>query len=201
VGAEVGSKSPGLFPATQIAERTSWSCHHGVLRWYAECPDAADGRWKGPLRAALERLASAVDTVATGLAGEFMDPAALWPARDEYVDVIFGAEPADSFARRWLPLADEPQRAGLLALMEIERWRLAMFASDGWFWGDPVRPETKQVLLCAAKSVRLVDDMAGTALEARLRDDLSLLVSPSRRVDGAAIYAEALEEAGQPVEA
>ena len=201
VGAEVGAKAPGLFPATQVAERTSWSCHHGVLRWYAECPDAADGRWKGPLRVALERLASAIDTVAAGLAGEFMDPAALWPARDEYVDVIYGAETADGFARRWLPLGDEAQRAGLMALMEIERWRLAMFASDGWFWGDPIRPETKQVLLCAAKSARLADDMAGTSLEARLRDDLSLFVSPSRRIDGAGIYDEALDEAGQPVEA
>ena len=32
-------------------ERTSWSCHHGVARWSAECPDAIDGRWKSPLRA------------------------------------------------------------------------------------------------------------------------------------------------------
>ncbi len=199
VGAVVGAAAPGLFPATQIAERTSWSCNHGVLRWYAECPDAADGRWKAPLRVALERLASAIDTVAAGLAGEFMDPAALWPARDEYVDVIFGAESAESFARRWLPLAEEPQRRGLLALMEAQRWRLAMFASDGWFWDDPIRPETKQVLLCAAKSARLMDELAGTGLEARLRDDLSLFSSPSRRIDGAGIYDEALREAGQPV--
>jgi hypothetical protein len=201
VGAVVGAAAPRLFPATHVAERTSWSCHHGVLRWYAECPDASDGRWKGPLRVALERLASAIDTVAVGLAGEFMDPAALWPARDEYVDVIFGAETADDFARRWLSLGDDSQRLGFQALMEVERWRLAMFASDGWFWGDPIRLETKQVLLCAAKSARLMDDLAGTSLESRLREDLSLFVSPSRRIDGSAIYDEALDEAGQPVEA
>jgi hypothetical protein len=200
VGAEVGAAPPGIFPPAQIAERTSWSCHHGVLRWYAECPDAADGRWKGPLRAAFERLASAIDTVAGGLAGAFMDPDALWPARDEYIDVIFGAESSESFGRRRLPLGDESQRAGLVTLMEAERWRLAMFASDGWFWGDPIRPETQQVMLCAARASRLMDDLAGTALERRLRDDLGLLVSPSRRIDGAGIYCEALEEAGQPTE-
>jgi hypothetical protein len=200
VGRVVGATAPGLFPATQVAERTSWSCHHGVLRWYAECPDASDGRWKGPLRVALERLASAIDTVATGLAGAFMDPAALWPARDEYVEVVFGAETSESFARRWLPLGDDSERTGFMELMETERWRLAMFASDGWFWGDPIRPETKQVLLCAAKSARLIDGLAGTHLEQRLCDDLSLFVSPSRRIDGAGIYAEALDEAGQPVE-
>ena len=198
IGRVVGGTPAGLFPAAQIAERTSWSCHHGVLRWYGECPDASDGRWKGPLRAALERLASAVDTVASGLAADFMDAAALWRARDEYVDVIFGAEPAAEFAKRWLPIGTDEQRSGFLALMEAERWRLAMFASDGWFWGDPIRLETKHVLLCAAKAVRSVDGLAGTDLEARLIGDLSLFVSPSRRIDGAAIYTEALAEAGQP---
>jgi hypothetical protein len=198
VGRMVGGAPAALFPATQIAERTSWSCHHGVLRWYAECPDASDGRWKGPLRVALERLASAIDTVASGLAADFMDPAALWQARDEYVDVIFGAELAANFAKGRLPVATDEQRAGFLALMEAERWRLAMFASDGWFWGDPIRLETKHVLLCAAKAVRSVDGLAGTDLEARLVGDLSLFVSPSRRIDGAAIYEEALAEAGQP---
>ena len=42
---------------------TSWSCHHGVLRWSAECPDVPDGRWKAPLRAALDRLAGGIDAV------------------------------------------------------------------------------------------------------------------------------------------
>jgi len=112
--------------------------------------------------------------------------------------VIFGAETAEGFAKRWLPSGTGEQRAGLLSLMDAERWRLAMFASDGWFWGDPIRLETKQVLLCAAKTVRSIDGLAGTNLEGRLVDDLSLLVSPSRRIDGAAIYAEALSEADQP---
>jgi hypothetical protein len=199
LGRVVGAASPALFPATQIAERTSWSCHHGVLRWSAECPDAADGRWKGPLRVALERMASSLDTIVAGLAADFMDPTAFWRARDEYVDVIFGAEPADGFARRCIPLAGEDRRARFLALLDAERWRLAMFASDGWFWDDPIRPETKQVLLCAAKAVRAVDEAAGTDLESRLVDDLGLFVSPSRRIDGTGIYGEALEEAGQPV--
>jgi len=199
VGEAVSSIPIRTLPPTQIAERTSWSCHHGVLRWMAECPDASDGRWKAPLRSAFERLASAMDVVGEGLAGDFMEPGAVWRARDEYVDVIYGAEAADDFARRWLPLATAQQRHNLLVLLEAQRWRLAMFASDGWFWGDPVRSETKHVMLCAAKASRLIDDAAGTDLESRLVDDLSLLVSPSRRIDGAAIYNEALSDAGQPL--
>jgi hypothetical protein len=191
-----GMPASGFLP-TEVADRTSWSCHHGVLRWTAECPDTPDGRWKGPLRAALERLASAIDTVAEGLAADFMEPAALWGARDQYVDVMFGAEPAEDFAKRHLPLATREQKARFLDLLEAERWRLAMFASDGWYWDDPVGLETKQVLLCAAKAAQVVDGAAGTNLEGRLMDDLSLFTSPSSRIDGTEIYVQALSEAGQ----
>jgi hypothetical protein len=198
VGSVLGGRSAADFPPAAISERTSWSCHHGVLRWSAECPDAADGRWKAPLRAALERLGSAVDTVAATLSSDFIDPSDLWKARDAFVDVIFGAQDGDEFARRWIPLGTERQRSNLLSLLDAEHWRLAMFSSDGWFWDDPIRPETRQVLLCAARAARTIDRAAGTALQARLIDDLGLFVSPSRRIDGAGIYAEALEEAGQP---
>ncbi len=190
-------------PTVAIAERTSWSCHHGVARWSGECPDAADGRWKGPLRLAMERLAAAIDTTAEGCARSLESPRGaidLWAARDEYVDVIVGAEPPAAFSARWLgDGAPATDRRTLLELLESQRWRLAMFGSDGWFWDDPVRAETKHVLLAAARTVRIIDRLAGTLLEQRFVDDLTLLVSPSRRVDGAAIYREALAASGQPV--
>ncbi|MFN8631967.1 MAG: glycoside hydrolase [Chloroflexota bacterium] len=58
------------FPEIRIRERTSWSCHHGVLRWGGECPDVHDGRWKAPLRGALDRLAGAIDTITEAFAAE-----------------------------------------------------------------------------------------------------------------------------------
>src|SRR5690348_5975209 len=126
-------------PEMRIRDRTSWSCHHGVLRWTAECPDVPDGRWKGPLRASLERLAGAIDVVTDGIARDLggIDP---WQARDRYVDVVIGARDGDEFAAACLgPRSSREARATLLALMEAQRWRLGMFASCGWFWEDPVR--------------------------------------------------------------
>ena len=73
-----------------------------------------------------------------------------------------------------------------------------MFASDGWYWDDPSRPETRQVLRSAARAARIVDRLAGTALEARLVADLATLRSPALDVDGSAIYRHALSEVGQP---
>ena len=97
------------FRTIRISERTSWSCHHGVLRWSGECPCAADGAWKGPLRAAIERLAAGIDVVTEqampSLAGA-PDP---WAARDAYVDVVIGAESPTEFAARWLGAERSPR--------------------------------------------------------------------------------------------
>ncbi|MFL5778392.1 MAG: DUF3536 domain-containing protein [Chloroflexota bacterium] len=187
------------FRTAKIAERTSWSCHHGVLRWTAECPDARDGRWKGPLRAALERLAGGIDVTTEEMAGRLPGDPDPWDARDAYADVVLGIEPPAAFAATWL--ADDAtteERAAWLGLMEAHRWRLAMFASDGWFWDDPIRPETKQVMRAAARAARLVDGLAGGGLERRLVEDLALFSSPGHGIDGAAIYRTALAEIGQP---
>jgi hypothetical protein len=72
-----------------------------------------------------------------------------------------------------------------------------MFASDGWFWDDPARPETAAVLRSAARAARLIDDLAATDLELRLIDDLALFTSPGHGTNGAEIYGHALAEVGQ----
>ncbi len=193
-------EAPGHpLPEIRIRERTSWSCHHGVLRWGGECPDVRDGRWKAPLRGALDRLAGAIDTVTESLAAPLVGLDDVWRARDGYVDVVLGLVSPEEYATACLGQhgpADDRRR--LADLLEAQRWRLAMFASDGWYWDDPTRPETAQNLLAAARAVRMVDRMAGTRLEQRLVADLSILRSPAVGIDGATIYRHALAEAGQP---
>jgi hypothetical protein len=199
-----------LQPMT-IRERTSWSCHHGVARWSAECPDAADGRWKQPLRAALDRLAAAIDVVceqqARPLGIDF------WEARDRWVDVASEYAEEDAIvegiladavngapARAARTAHDEDSSARLKTLLRAQASRLGMYASDAWFWEDPSRPETLQSLRFAAHAVRLVDGAADTSLERVLVDDLRALRSPRTGADGAALYALALETVGQHVE-
>ncbi len=198
--AQLLDEPPGHpFPEIGIRERTSWSCHHGVLRWGGECPDVRDGRWKAPLRAALDRLAGAIDTVTDALSADLPGLDDVWGARDAYVDVVIGLTSPDEFAAAILgPRSGADDRRRLLTLLEAQRWRLAMFASDGWYWDDPTRPETGRNLLAAGRAVRLVDALAGTRLERRLVADLSILRSPARGSDGATIYRHALAAAGQP---
>ncbi|HET7676836.1 MAG TPA: DUF3536 domain-containing protein [Candidatus Limnocylindrales bacterium] len=191
------------LPVMTIQERTSWSCHHGVARWSAECPDAHDGRWKQPLRAAFDRLAASVDRVCEAEARALgVD---LWAARDGYADVASEFAPPEAFVERTLAAATQgaPARAARLAadagaaerlgaLLSAQASRLSMFASDGWFWDEPSRVETAQVMRFAAHAARIVDDLAGTDLEAELVADLAALRSPRDRRDGAALYRAAL---------
>jgi len=208
LGAALAAEDPQSLPLARIADRTSWSCHHGVLRWSGECPCASDGRWKGPLRAALERLAAGIDALTDVLSRDLpgrgdvprervaLDP---WAARDAYVDVIIGAAEPGAFARATLAAgAGENAERRLLELMDTQRWRLAMFASDGWYWDDPARPETKHILRCAARAARTLDRLADSHLERRLEEDLTLFVSPSRGIDGHSLYREALADVGRP---
>lgn len=186
-------------PEIRIRERTSWSCHHGVARWSGECPDVRDGRWKSPLRGALDRLAGGIDTLSETIAAELPGIDDVWAVRDRYVDVVIGAADPEAFAADCLdPQATPADRHRLLDLLQAQRWRLAMFASDGWYWDDPVRQETRQVLRAAARAARLVDGLAGTMLERRLVADLATFRSPSLGIDGATIYRQALSEVGQP---
>ena len=186
------------YATTRIQERTSWSCHHGVARWSAECPDAIDGRWKGPLRAALERVAASIDAASERWFAGLRGDVDLWALRDAYVDVVVGNVDEEAFGAKQLGGLGPDDCGRAMRLLEAQRWRLAMFASDAWFWDDPIRPETKQVLRSAARAARLVDGELGTSLEARLVADLGLFSSPSRGLDGAAIYRMALAEIGQP---
>ena len=197
-GSWLGSLDPRDLPVAHISERTSWSCHHGVARWSSECGCAAEGRWKAPLRQALDRLAGAIDPLTEArLASVGLDA---WAARDRYVDVASGyQDPTD-----WV--TDELGRAGrpgdvaagdlLLTLMQAQASRLAMFASCGWYWEDPRRPETAQVLRFAAHAVRLVDEACGTDLEQTLVEELGAVRIP-RGASGMDLYAQALDSIGQ----
>ncbi len=117
-------REPGGRPHREIRirERTSWSCHHGVLRWGAECPDVPDGRWKTPLRGALDRLAGAIDTVTEAFTADLPGLDDIWRARDGYVDVVIGLVAPEDYAAACLgPHSPADDRRRLAAILEAQR--------------------------------------------------------------------------------
>lgn len=185
------------LPVAQLRERTSWSCHHGIVRWASGCPCVPDGNWKAPLRIALERLAGGIDAMTERLLRDLPGAPDPWAARDDYVDVVIGVQTADAFAMERLGRgASAAQGTTLLDVLTAQRWRLSMFASCGWFWESPERPETASALRAATRAARLIDNLAGTALEARLGADLALLREPGRE-DAVTLLDAALAAVGE----
>lgn len=141
----------------RIAERTSWSCAHGVKRWAGGCDCGTGGAgwdygWRAPLRAALDAfrdvLAGWYEVRAEPL---LHDP---WAARDDHA-ALWLADPGrrdDWWDRHLRPGAD---RAAAARWLDVQRCALRMFTSCGWFFDDPAGLETRQVLRYAGRALEL----------------------------------------------
>jgi len=177
-----------------IRENTSWSCAHGVERWRADCgcgiSPRRDHRWRAPLRAALDWLRDEVDLLFESRGGAWLkDP---WAARDEYVEVVVDRSPERLAAWRdrheRMPL-DAAARVDVARLLEMERVRMLMYTSCGWFFDDPAGLEPVQNLRYAALALRYFRQLGGGALETELIRRLAAVPAAGTGfADGADVY-------------
>lgn len=146
----------------RLVSPSAWSCAHGVERWRSNCGCRLDGhkppmqQWRGPLRSALEQLASRMhDEYEREGASLFnRDP---WDVRDAYGDVVGqDGEALEQFARSVVREGagdDEVQRTR--ALLELQRATLRLSTSCAWFFDEVDRIEVRQVLRYAARALEL----------------------------------------------
>lgn len=152
----------------EIRERTSWSCSHGVDRWYRHCGCNSGGRsgwnqnWREPLRNALDwlrdTLAEAHDREARAL---LKDP---WAARDDYISLILdrSEENVEAFFSRHARRRMSPEnRVRALKLLEMQRHCLLMYTSCGWFFDEISGLETVQVIQYAGRALQLALESIG----------------------------------------
>lgn len=164
-------RHPPTWTAT-IHEPSAWSCAHGVGRWSSDCGcrvrPGSDQAWRGPLRAALEGMRAVVDPLFEREAGQLLvDP---WAARDEYVALVLdrSSERAhDLLARHRRAELAPPDRARVLALLEMQRHALLSFTSCGWFFDDVDGLEPTQILMYADRAVEIAERHGAHGLEAR----------------------------------
>jgi alpha-amylase/alpha-mannosidase (GH57 family) len=151
------------YPVTEkiaIRENTSWSCHHGVKRWYADCGCTPNAIWKAPLRGALDELAGIIDGYyAEEISRRGLDP---WTLRDEYIHVILGemtVEQLVSLHPTGDTDADTPAANDTLwrieTLLAGQYHRQRMFTSCGWFFEDFDRIEPRNNVAYAAQAAWL----------------------------------------------
>ena len=181
----------------RVVDGSSWSCAHGVERWRGDCGCTAGRhhgwtqRWRAPLREGLDWLRDAVDALYEARAGALVkDP---WAARDAYVEVVLDRSPAsvEAFLERHAirPL-DAAGRVQVLRCLELQRHRLLMYTSCGWFFDEISGIETVQVLRYAARVLQLARLLGGDAgLEAELVRRLAAAPSNVAELqDGAGVW-------------
>ena len=163
------AEQPPVFEV-QIRELTSWSCAHGVERWRSDCgcKTRADWhqRWRGPLREALDWLREHVDAFFESRASAFLKSP--WEARDAYIHVILDRSPdglATWLARHRRVLLDAAAQVETRQLLEMERHRLLMYTSCGWFFDDISALEPTQILKYAAMALQYLRGLGGGHLE------------------------------------
>jgi alpha-amylase/alpha-mannosidase (GH57 family) len=191
----------GAFLAThpptqevEIREATSWSCAHGVERWRSDCGCRVRGdwhqRWRAPLRESLDWLREEIDGFYESRASAWLkDP---WLARDEYIEVVLdrSAERLDAFLARHQRVAlDAAGRLEVRRLLEMERNRLLMYTSCGWFFDELSSIEPVQILRYAAMAMQYLADLGGPRLEAEMARRLAAAPSnvPAFR-DGGGVW-------------
>jgi alpha-amylase/alpha-mannosidase (GH57 family) len=164
----------------EIAERTSWSCTHGVERWRAGCGCRVDGppewsqAWRAALREAIDWLRDELAVFyGTRAASVLRDP---WRARDRYVDCLLEPERTAAWlaAEAGRPL-DAARSVEARRLLELSRHALLMQTSCGWFFDELTGIEPVQVLRYAARAIELAE-----ALGARYEGGFVARLEPAR---------------------
>ncbi len=136
---------------------TSWSCAHGVGRWYRDCGCQTGARegwnqaWRGPLRRAFDHIRDTVSRYFEEERGKlFIDP---WTARNEYIHLLLDAKASrKDFLEKQAgrPLSNAEQVRALTQL-EVQHNAMLMYTSCGWFFNEISGIETVQVLKYAAR--------------------------------------------------
>jgi len=155
-----------------IHEKSSWSCAHGVDRWWRDCGCNSGGHpgwnqgWRTPLRESLDWLRDALIPRYEEAAGRLLkDP---WAARDGYISLILdrSAENQDQFFERHAkPSLSGEERFTALKLLEMQHHTMLMYTSCGWFFDELSGIETVQIIQYAGRAIQLADSLGGESLE------------------------------------
>jgi alpha-amylase/alpha-mannosidase (GH57 family) len=193
---------PGLWlndhPPRQsiiIREKTSWSCHHGVVRWMGNCGCVSENsEWKTQMRRALDRLAEELDGLYLEVASPIIsDP---WELRNRYIHVLLGQTTTEDLIEDMAGKALTSQQIHRIHLMlEAQRERQRMFTSCGWFFEDFDRIEPRNNVAYAAQATLLAKQATEVDLEALILPDLARVRSERSNLSADRVFERHLHRA------
>ncbi len=186
---------------------TSWSCSHGVSRWYKDCGcntgslPGWNQKWRTPLRQGFNEAASFIDTTyaeqITALLGTTIDAQKLLRA---YIKVVSQQMDISAFFDQWEIEADvRPKVAKLLAGQLFKHFS---FTSCGWFFNDIGGLEPRQDIHYALTALQLYKEFGSEDAMQRLLQTLSGAKSnTAKTLSGKTIAVELLKKTAAEAEA
>ncbi len=162
----------------EVIDNTSWSCPHGLVRWYDHCGCSTgthpgwNQRWRRPLREAMNWLTDKVYRFMFPFFEELnLDYRSLILSYVDYMSypewVVYG----------WLgdftKIKDDKLLRRIKLFLDCYRFCIAMYTSCGWFFDDPTGPETQIVLRFAKRVVEILEEITGYHIEEGFLDRLA----------------------------
>ncbi|MFP4618294.1 MAG: DUF3536 domain-containing protein [Spirochaetaceae bacterium] len=158
---------------------TSWSCFHGVSRWYKNCGCSTGGKegwnqkWRTPLRTGVTAVSGELREIYRSRCAALssVDPEYIL---DRYIEVKAGLVRREDFAKEILDkdTISAEKREELFTLLEGNVYRMYMFTSCGWFFADISGLEPVQNILYALKAIALYEPFTNKDLYSLLRSHL-----------------------------
>ncbi len=172
---------------------TSWSCSHGVRRWYDDCGCKTVNKpgwnqsWRKPLRDSLDWLSEELDKIFVSIGSEVLNNP--WEARNDFIEIII--EPSDKSLEEFIGkhCKDIERASSALKLLDMEHMRMLYYTSCGWFFDEISGIEPVQNLNYAARAIQLAREISGVDLEEVFLERLKLAKSNLDEFkDGRGVY-------------
>ncbi len=167
---------------------TSWSCSHGVSRWYKDCgchtggDDSWNQAWRTPLRSAFDNLSKELDirfvAETRALLGPQFDA---WNMLSTFGPVASGLVPMQQFLDQYSK--DAMVQAKLAKLLVGQLYKHFSYTSCGWFFNDLAGLEPRQNIAYSLMALKLYEPEESVTLLKRLLSDLDL-AKANRKQDG-----------------
>jgi len=177
-GSYLAEHPPTLHAELRKGEQhlgTSWSCFHGVSRWFKDCGCSTGGehgwnqKWRAPLRSAFQQISHELVSIFESQLSGLTDIGP-WELLSNYGRVLSGAQTPEAFCTEVLGSEEDQQQTVLLTLLEGQRFRHYMFTSCGWFFADISGIEPQQNMHYALHAVSLYQQLTGRQLRHTLED-------------------------------
>jgi alpha-amylase/alpha-mannosidase (GH57 family) len=155
---------------------SSWSCSHGVSRWYKDCGCSTGGeekwnqKWRVPLRSAFNALNISLLDIFKKKISQItaMNPDQILL---EYGKVICGLENPNDFVHKYVKENSSSHlKSRLLTLLEGQKFRHFMFTSCGWFFSDISGIEPRQNIKYALHAIKLFAEFTDIDLRKQLEN-------------------------------